>query len=116
MESANVSGFRKICNRNPQMSADSTNCKWIQNFVYFELAYEQLKTRAGILIYSNAEFKGNDLTIVSGMHERISKRLLTKNRWMSAFSILETQHPNSSIFGFIGLRVYGNTTLSISSI
>ena len=42
-----------------------------------ELAYEQLKARAGIIIYGNAEFKGKDLTIVSGIHEQISNHLLT---------------------------------------
>ena len=44
-----------------------------------ELAYAQLKARAGFLIYSNAEFKGKDLTIVSGIQERISKYLSTKS-------------------------------------
>ena len=43
------------------------------------LAYRQLKARAGILIYSNAEFKGKDLIVVSGIHEQIPKDLLTKS-------------------------------------
>ena len=61
------------------------NCKRIPQSVsgfrissYTELAYEQLKAIAGVLIYSNAEFNGKDLTIVSGIHEQISKYLLTK--------------------------------------
>ena len=44
-----------------------------------ELAYEQLKPRARILIYSNAEFKGTDLTIVSRIREQISKHLVYKS-------------------------------------
>ena len=39
---------------------------------------EQLKARAGILNYSNAEFKGKDLTIVSGIHEKTLKHMLDK--------------------------------------
>ena len=35
--------------------------------------------RAGILIYSKAEFKGKDLTIVSGVHKQISIHLLSKS-------------------------------------
>ena len=44
-----------------------------------ELAYKQLKARAGILIYRNEEVKGKDLIIVSGIHEQFSKHLLTKS-------------------------------------
>ena len=73
MESANVSGIRKICKRNPQ-TVSGLGILFIT-----ELAYKQLKARAGILIYSNAEFKGKDLTIVSGNHEQVSKHLLTKS-------------------------------------
>ena len=40
-----------------------------------ELAYEQVKARAAIFIYSDAEFKGKDLTLVSGIHKQISKHL-----------------------------------------
>ena len=49
-------------------------------FLFFtELACEQIKARAGVLIYSNADFKGKDLTLVSWVHEQISKHLLTKS-------------------------------------
>ena len=61
------------------MSAGSVNCKWIQNLSVTEIAYAQWKARARILIYSKAEFKGKDLTIVSGIHEQISEHLLTKS-------------------------------------
>ena len=44
-----------------------------------KLVYEQLKARNGTLIYGNAEFKGKDLSIVSGVHEQISKYLLNKS-------------------------------------
>ena len=50
-----------------------------------ELAFEQLKARAGIFISSNAEFKSKELTI--GIN---------------------------SVIVVIGLRVFGNTTYSIS--
>ena len=43
-----------------------------------DLAYQQLKARARILIYSNAEFKSKVLTIVSGVHDQILKQWLTK--------------------------------------
>ena len=46
---------------------------------FTELPFEQSKARAGILIYSNAEFKGKDLNIVSEIYEQVSKRLLTKS-------------------------------------
>ena len=44
-----------------------------------ELAYEKITAKAGIFIYSNAEFKVKDLTLVSGIPEQISKHLLTKS-------------------------------------
>ena len=55
----NVSGFRILFNA--------------------ELAYEQLKARAGILISSNAEFKSKDLIIVSGIHEQVLNHWLPKS-------------------------------------
>ena len=64
-------------------------------------------------MYSNAEFKGKDSTIVSGVHEQISNICLL-NRWMSLFSVLEKQHRLSSIFGVTELRVYKNTTHKMS--
>ena len=61
------------------------NGEWIPQKVsgvrtYFlnELAYEQLKARAGILIFSNAEFKSKVLTIVIGIHEQILRFSLVK--------------------------------------
>ena len=53
------------------MQADFANCKWIQNLFITKLANEQLKARARTLIYGNAEFKCEDLTIVSGIHKQI---------------------------------------------
>ena len=45
-----------------------------------ELAYEQSNARARIFfISSNAEFKSEDLTIVSGIHAQVSKRWLPKS-------------------------------------
>ena len=79
-----------------------------------ELAYEQLKARAGTRIYSNAEFKGKDLTIVSGIHGQISKRLLTKSVDVT-FQYLRNTTLNKFNFGVIGLRVYGKTTHNILS-
>ena len=38
-----------------------------------------LKTTVVILIFSNAEFKSNDLTIVSGIHQHFLKHWLTKS-------------------------------------
>ena len=65
------------CKWNPQNVSGIRKCKRIpQNVIGFiilfitELAYEQLKARAGILIYSYAKFKSKDLTIVSGIHEQ----------------------------------------------
>ena len=69
MESAKfVSGFCK-CKRIPQ------TVRGFRILFNTELAYEQLKAGAAILIYSNADFKGKNLTIVSGIHEQISKQL-----------------------------------------
>ena len=75
--------------RIPQQ-ANIASCSGFRNFKWIpqtasgfrilfitELAYEQLKARAGFLIYSNAEFKGKDLT--NGIHEQNSKHLLTKS-------------------------------------
>ena len=44
-----------------------------------EIAYEKLKSWAGILIFSNAEFKSKELTIVSGIHEQVFKHWLPKS-------------------------------------
>ena len=72
MESAKlVSGIRN-CQRIPHTVSE------FRILSITELAHEQLKARAGVLIYSNAEFKGKVLTIVSRIHEQISKHLLTK--------------------------------------
>ena len=48
-----------------------------RNVFTTELTYEQLKARAGIVTYSNVEFKSKDLTIVSGTHHQILNQLLT---------------------------------------
>ena len=60
-------------------------CKWVPQTVsgfrvlfFTELAYEQLRARAGILIYTNVKFKCKDLTIVSGIHEKNFKTWLPK--------------------------------------
>ena len=82
MESANVSGIRKICKRNPQTVME------FRNLFIIELAY------------AHAEFKSKDLTIVSGIHEQILQHWLTKSmdvtlKYLQAvFGIidLETQH------------------------
>ena len=68
---------------------------------------EQLKARAGIFIYSNAELKRKDLTIVSGIYEQISKHL---NLWILPLSILETHHQINSMFDVLGLRLFENET------
>ena len=70
-----VSGIRK-CKRIPQTLIG------FRILFITKLAYEQLKARAGIFIYSKGnwkEMKWKDLTIVSGIHELISKHLLTKS-------------------------------------
>ena len=74
------------CKWNPQIVSGIRKCKRIpQTLSGFrilfitELAYEQLKARAGTIIYGNAELEGKDLIIVSGIHEPISKHLLTKS-------------------------------------
>ena len=69
---ANVSGVRKGKRVTQTLSG-------FRILFISELAYEQLKARSEILIYSKAEFKGKDLTIVSGIHKPISKHLLTKS-------------------------------------
>ena len=56
----NVSGIRK-CKRIPQTVSG------FRILINTELPYEQLKTRSGIIISSNAEFIRKDLTIVSGI-------------------------------------------------
>ena len=61
---ASCSGFRN-CKRIPQTVSG------FRILFITELAYEQLKARAGFLIYSNAELKGQELTIDSGIHEQI---------------------------------------------
>ena len=107
MESAKfVSGIHK-CKRIPQTVSGF-------RFLFItKLAYKQLKARAGTLIYGDAEFKGKDITIVSGIHEQISKYLLTMSV-ETPFDILKTQHRIILIFGVIRLTVYGNTTHSKS--
>ena len=40
------------------MQVDSAICNWIQSLFITELANEKLKIRVGILIHSNAKFKG----------------------------------------------------------
>ena len=73
MESAKfVRGTRK-CQRIPQ------NVSEFRILSITEFAYEQLKARVGILIYSNAQYKGKKLTIVSGIQKQISKHLLTES-------------------------------------
>ena len=79
------SGIRN-CKWIPQNVSGICKCKWnpqtvsgFQVSIITVLAYEQLKDRAEILIFSNAEFKSKDLTIVSGIHEQILKHWLTKS-------------------------------------
>ena len=67
-----VSGIHKFT-RIPQTVSG------LRNLFKSELGYEQLKSRAGIVIYSNAEFEGKNLIIVNGIREQISKHLLTKS-------------------------------------
>ena len=43
-----------------------------------DLAYEQLKARAGNFTSNNAEFKSKDLTIVSENQEKFLKHWLTE--------------------------------------
>ena len=57
----NLSGIRKICKRNPQ------TVKEFRNLLFIELAH------------ALAEFKSKDLTIVSGIQEKILKHWLTKS-------------------------------------
>ena len=82
---ASCSGFRN-CKWIPQIVSRIRKCKWNPQTVngfrmlfFSELAYEQLKARAGILIFSNEEFKSKDLTIVSGIHKQTFKHCLTKS-------------------------------------
>ena len=51
VESANLGGIHKICKRNPQIVSE------FRILFITELAYEQLKDIAGILICNNLEFK-----------------------------------------------------------
>ena len=44
-----------------------------------ELAYEQLKARAGFLVCSDENFKNKDLTLVNGVHEQTFRRCLIKS-------------------------------------
>ena len=74
------------CKWNPQIVTGIRNCKRIPQtasgfriLFITKLAYEELKARAGTLTCSTAEFTGKDLTIISGIHEKIKKRLLTKS-------------------------------------
>ena len=73
VESANLNGIHKTCTWNPQIVSE------FRILFITELAYEQLKAIAGILICSNLEFKSKDLTIISGIHEQTSKHWLTKS-------------------------------------
>ena len=118
----NVSGIRK-CKWNPQTVSG------FQILFITELAYEQLKDRAEIPLFSNAEFKSKDLTIVSGIHEQVSRHWLTKSvdviyyylgyisqQTLFEIIVLETLNQINSLIGGIGLRVFRNTTHSISPI
>ena len=53
------------CKRNPQ------TVNGFRILFNTELAYEQLKTRAGIFISSNAEIKSKESTIATGIHEQV---------------------------------------------
>ena len=67
VQQANISScfeFRK-CKRSPQTVGG------------FITVIAKLKSRAGIIIFSNAEFKSKNLTIVSGIHEQILKHWFT---------------------------------------
>ena len=62
----------------PQSVSGIRKCKWhpqvvsgLRSSFDTECAYEQLKARAGILLFINAEFKSKDLIIASGIHEQI---------------------------------------------
>ena len=81
-----------------------------------EHAYEQLKARARILINSNAEFKGKDLTIVSGIHEQISKQLLTKSADVTILYFGNRTPIKFNIWSHWVERVYENTTHSMQHI
>ena len=82
---ASCFGFRN-CKWIPQNENGIPKCKWILQTVSgfrillnTELVYEQLKARAGLLISNNAEFKSEELTIVSGINEQVSKHWLPKS-------------------------------------
>ena len=60
------------------MWAKSANVSEFRILSITDLAYEQLKARAGIFIFITAKFKCKDLIIVSGIHELILKHWLTK--------------------------------------
>ena len=68
VEFANVSGIRD-CKRIPQTVSG----------IITDFTLKQLKARAGILIYSNVEFKSKDPTLVSGIHKQISNHWFTKS-------------------------------------
>ena len=88
---ASCSGFRncklipqknkwnpQFCQRNPQKRRIPQIVCGFRILFITEFAHEQLKARAGILIYSDAELDGTDLTNVSGINQQISKHLSTK--------------------------------------
>ena len=67
METAKfVSGVRK-CKRIAQTVSG------FRISLIFELAIEQLKSRAGIRIFSKAEYKRKNLITVGGFHKQILK-------------------------------------------
>ena len=104
-----VSGFRKS-KRIPQTVGG------FRVLFITKLAYEQLKARAGILINSNAEFKGKDLTVVSGIHKQISKQLLTKSVDVTFLYFGNKTTNEFNIWSRWVERVYENTTHSIQFI
>ena len=82
---ASCSGFHN-CKGIPQNVSGSRKCKWntqtesgFRFFFITELAYEYLKARAEILIFSNEEFQSKDLIIVSGIYEQVLKHWLTQS-------------------------------------
>ena len=87
MESANVSGIRKNCKRNPQTVKEFSNLFIIE------------------LPYTLAEFESKDFTIVSGIHELVLKHWLTKSMDVPIYYlqavfgiiVLETEHRLKSL-------------------
>ena len=94
-----------------------------------DLAYEQLKARAGNFTSNNAEFKSKDLTIVSENQEKFLKHWLTEpvnvtflvfRTYIPASNFSRScfwkhKHQITSLLGSSKLRVFGNTTHSTST-